>query len=448
MSQLALARLPKSWRQDRSIGLASLCSAHPLVIEAALTFAHGEAVVIEATCNQVNQEGGYTGMTPADFVRFVASIASGVGFDLARLVLGGDHLGPNPWKHLPAPEALRRAETMVGDYVAAGFTKIHLDASMTCGGDPATLDESTVAERAARLAAIAEVVAERTGRKPPVYVIGSEVPVPGGTSHALSEVEITQPESALAALEAHRRAFASAGVASAFARVVALVVQPGVEFDHRRVLDYEQAKAKRLSKVLDAQSNIVFEAHSTDYQSPAALAALVRDGFAILKVGPALTFAMREALYGLDHIARERNPSWAGTALEPEMERMMLADPKYWQNYYRGVPEEQRLLRHYSYSDRIRYYWPAEDAKAAVARLLATLDAQAIPEPLISQFLPQCYQAVRQGVMAPRPRQLILESIRHAFRPYLFATGADRSSTDKARKGPHESDRQEAARPR
>lgn len=440
MSHLALARLPKRWRQNRSMGLASVCSAHPLVIEAALTFAHDEAVVIEATCNQVNQEGGYTGMTPADFARFVASIARDVGFDLGRLVLGGDHLGPNPWKDLPAPEALRRAETMVGDYVAAPFAKVHLDTSMACGGDPATLDESTVAARAARLAAIAEAVAERIGREPPVYVIGSEVPVPGGAADALSEVEITRPESALATLEAHRRAFASAGLASAFARVVALVVQPGVEFDHRRVLDYEQTKAKGLSKALDAESSIVFEAHSTDYQSPAALAALVRDGFAILKVGPALTFAMREALYGLDHIARERNPSWAGAALEPEMERILLAETKYWRNYYRGAPEEQRLLRHYSYSDRIRYYWPAEDAKAAVARLLAKLDAQAIPEPLISQFLPHCYKAVRQGVIAPRPRPLILESIRHAFRPYLVATGVDRSPIDTAGEGPHESD--------
>ena len=357
MTRFALAGLPERWRRDPANGIASVCSAHPLVIEAALTSDHDEAVLIEATCNQVNQEGGYTSMRPAEFVRFVESIARNVGFDLGRLILGGDHLGPNPWTHLPAPEALRRAEAMVRDYVEAGFTKIHLDCSMACSDDPTTLDEAVVAERAARLAAAAEAVVEGSGREPPVYVIGSKVPVPGGSAHADDEVETTRPESALATIEAHRRAFASAGIAHAFERVM---------FDYRRVLDYEQAKAKRLSKLLNAEPTIVFEAHSTDYQSPATLAALVSDDFAILKVGPALTFAMREALYGLDHIARETDLSWGGNALEPEIERIMLAEPKYWLDYYRGAPEQQRLLRHYSYSDRIRYYWPAEDAKAAV----------------------------------------------------------------------------------
>ena len=67
MSPLALAELPSRWRQDRSTGVASVCSAHPWVIEAALTCAHNGTVAIEATCNQVNQEGGYTGMTPGRF---------------------------------------------------------------------------------------------------------------------------------------------------------------------------------------------------------------------------------------------------------------------------------------------------------------------------------------------------------------------------------------------
>jgi D-tagatose-1,6-bisphosphate aldolase subunit GatZ/KbaZ len=369
-------------------------------------------------------------MTPADFARFVESIAMDVGLDPRQIVLGGDHLGPNPWRHLPAPAALMRAEKMVTEYVAAGFTKLHLDASMPCGGDPARLDEQTVAERAARLAAAAEAAAQDAAREPPVYIIGSEVPVPGGAARALSELEISLPESVLATLEAHRRAFASGGVAGGFARVVALVVQPGVEFDHQRVVDYQPVMAQGLRKTLGDEPTIVFEAHSTDYQSPAALSALVADGFAILKVGPALTFAMREALYGLDHIALETDPLWESGALEPQMERIMLAEPKYWADYYRGGPAEQRLLRHYSYSDRIRYYWPTEDAKAAVSRLLMQFGDKPITAPLISQFLPHCYQAVRQGTIAPLPRQLILETIRQAFRPYLVATGARRSQSN------------------
>jgi D-tagatose 6-phosphate 4-epimerase len=85
---------------DGAAGVTSVCTAHPLVIEAALSHTDhsGRRVLIEATCNQVNQEGGYTGMTPTDFRAFVEAIATRVGFDPSRIILGGDHLGPNPWK--------------------------------------------------------------------------------------------------------------------------------------------------------------------------------------------------------------------------------------------------------------------------------------------------------------------------------------------------------------
>jgi D-tagatose-1,6-bisphosphate aldolase subunit GatZ/KbaZ len=405
-----LAALPARWRQNREAGLPSVCSAHPFVIEAVL---EGDGpVLIEATCNQVNQEGGYTGMTPADFRRFVETIAGRCNFPGAKLILGGDHLGPNPWKHLDAGEAMPRAERMVADYVRAGFTKIHLDTSMGCKGEPAALDDAHVAERAARLAAAAEAAANNAGGEPPRYVIGTEVPVPGGANHAIASIEVTA-------------ASAVRDTIDAFERVIAVVVQAGVEFDHERVFAYESAKAKGLTALLDGERDLVFEAHSTDYQSAAALAALVGDGFAILKVGPGLTFAMREALYGLDRIAAELGMHEAAPTVEATMEGVMLADPRHWAAYYRGGREAQRLLRHYSYSDRIRYYWSVPAAKAAVERLFALLDAgAAIPETLISQFLPACYPAVRDRVFPARPWQLVLHAIRQAFAGYRSAVSA------------------------
>ena len=50
-------------------------------------------------------------------------------------MLGGDHLGPYVWRAEPADEAMAKARDLVRDYVAAGYTKIHLDASMRLGGD-------------------------------------------------------------------------------------------------------------------------------------------------------------------------------------------------------------------------------------------------------------------------------------------------------------------------
>jgi D-tagatose 6-phosphate 4-epimerase len=205
---------------------------------------------------------------------------------------------------------------------------------------------------------------------------------------------------------------------------VAVVVQPGVEFGYDQVALYEPNKARGVTAILECESRILFEAHSTDYQPAALLKALVDDGFAILKVGPALTFALREALYGLDRIASERNPFRAERSLETTMERVMLVDPTHWQGYYHGQPHETRLLRHFSYSDRIRYYWPTPVAKAAVAELIAELDAEPIPETLISQFLPRCYEAVRERTIAPTARALVAASIRLALCPYADATEA------------------------
>jgi len=404
-------------------GIASVCSAHPLVIEAALRRGRDErtAVLIEATCNQVNQEGGYTGMTPADFRRFVEEIAAGIGFPAGHLILGGDHLGPNPWKMLPADQALARAETMIAAYVDAGFQKIHLDTSMGCAGEPAALADELTAGRAARLARVAENRAARSDHPLPVYIVGTEVPPPGGVTHILAQLAVTDAAAVERTLAVHDTAFAAAGVGEAFRRVIGIVVQPGVEFGNTNVAIYRPDRARNLSKALDRLPGLVFEAHSTDYQPAAALAALVDDGFAILKVGPGLTFAVREALYGLDAIAGELGARAPDDSLERIMERVMLENPVHWRSHYPGTSEEQRLQRHFSYSDRIRYYWPHPQAAAAVDRLIARLGEREIPETLISQHLSRLYPSVLAGRVPARPRELCLAAVDAALDPYYAA---------------------------
>jgi D-tagatose-bisphosphate aldolase class II non-catalytic subunit len=408
---------------DGRAGVTSVCTAHPIVIEAALSLAlrMDRRVLIEATCNQVNQEGGYTGMTPADFRKFVEGIAARVGLDPSRLILGGDHLGPNPWKHLAADEAMQRAKAMIEGYARAGFTKLHLDTSMGCAGEPAALADEVTAERAAALAKVAEAAAENGA--PPIYVIGTEVPVPGGAQHALDSLEVTRPEAALRTVEVHEKAFGDAGLEAAFARAIGAVVQPGVEFASTEVIPYKPEKAVRLVGALVSLPDFVFEAHSTDYQPSARLDALVRDGFAILKVGPWLTFALREALYGLDCIARALHPTSTKDGLPAAMEALMLKEPGNWRQYYQGDADELRLQRHFSFSDRIRYYWPRPEAQAAVGRLFAKLGDKVIPEPLISQYLGGLYPEVADGSLSPRPRELVVGAVLQVLRRYDQACG-------------------------
>ncbi len=417
-------------------GITSVCSAHPMVVEAAIRQAasDGTTALIEATCNQVNHQGGYTGLTPVAFRDQVHRIADQVGFPRQNIVLGGDHLGPSPWRHLPAEAALAQAEAMMAAYVAAGYKKIHIDTSMGCQGEPDHLSDSVTAERAARLAVIAEAVAADTSTAPR-YVIGTEVPVPGGAAAEIVHLEVTRPEAVAATLEAHRRAFAAAGAEAGFEAVIALVVQPGVEFDDRNVVVYRPERARELSAALGEMPGLVFEAHSTDYQPPESLARLVGDGFAILKVGPGLTFALREALYALDQIAAALDPGWCEHSLMATMEGEMLANPGYWQSHYRGEPGSQRVLRHYSYSDRIRYYWASPASQEAVQRLLDRLTVTDIPEPLISQFLPKLYPRVASGAVDPVPRTLALEAVRDVLRVYAAACRATRATGQSSASG-------------
>jgi D-tagatose-bisphosphate aldolase class II non-catalytic subunit len=394
-------------------GLYSVCSGNALVVEAAVRRAakSGKALLVEATANQVNQEGGYTGMKPADFSARLRALCSSCRADPDLVVFGGDHLGPYPWRNLPAEEAMCRAEELVRLFVRAGARKIHLDASMVLRGDAEAgraihdgqaLDPRVGAERTARLCLASEKAFSEgdparvlPGAIPPVYVIGTEVPVPGGAqarrnleSAAAGEgPKPTTPEDFRSEVELNREAFAARGLASAWDRVLAIVVQPGVEFDSRRVYVYDRGSASTLIAARGEYPGLFFEGHSTDFQPDAALAALVEDGVCVLKVGPALTFALREALFGLDEIAGELGLRH-GAGLADTVERAMRDDPASWEGYYSADSSLAFSLK-YAYSDRIRYYWERPEVSVALDRLFESLRGREIPPQLLSQYLPR-----------------------------------------------------------
>lgn len=419
----ALLDLVRRHRGGEALGIYSVCSAHPLVLRAMLRHAQedGGLALIEATSNQVNQDGGYTGLRPAGFRDLVWSMADEVGLPRSRVLLGGDHLGPNCWQAQAAEPAMQRASVLVSEYVAAGFRKVHLDCSMACSGDPRALGDEVIAERTAQLCAVSEAAWERAGGEPPVYVIGSEVPVPGGAHEELQELKVTEPEAALATIQAHRAAFARHGLGAAWERVIGLVVQPGVEFDNDHFVAYDPGKARRLSTSLASQPHLVFEAHSTDYQTQPALAALVRDHFAILKVGPALTFALREAVWALDQVERE----WLGEEHSSQVRATILAamhaDPSHWRKYYHRTGHALELQLQYSLSDRIRYYWPTAAVSQALAHLESSLDAAPPPVSLLHQYLPAAVETLRRAGGPITARSLVFQHVRQVLEDYSSA---------------------------
>jgi len=380
-------------------------------------------LLIESTCNQVNQFGGYTGMTPHDFASYLHGLAAENGFPLERLLLGGDHLGPSVWQAEPAERALQKAQDLIQACVHAGYTKIHLDASMRLGGDDLTrpLGIDTVASRTARMARAAERACadHRTGSELR-YVIGSEVPPPGGSTGEENTVSVTRVEDARLMLEATRAAFVAQGLESAWERVIALVVQPGVEFGTDYVIPYQPELASGLARFAES-TPFVYEAHSTDYQTAGSLQELVRDHFAILKVGPALTFAFREAVFALAMLESELVLPQRRSHLIERLDGAMQRQPAYWLSHYRGTEQEKALARKYSLSDRVRYYWAQPEVQAALDTLLRNLGSNPIPFSLLSQFLPRQYALIRDGRLANSVPEILVESIQAVLRDYSRA---------------------------
>ena len=408
-------------KRGEPLGIFSVCSAHSDVIRQTLTACKPFQMspLIEATCNQVNQFGGYTGMMPADFVAYVRRIAHQTDYPFENILLGGDHLGPSVWQAEPADQAMDKAAALIHDYVTAGFVKIHLDCSMRMADDPVgALDVEVSAERAARLAR----VAEKFGQGKLRYVIGTEVPVPGGATEHEEGVPVTRVADAQQTIEITRQAFYRAGLQSAWERVVAVVVQPGVEFGDDFVLPYRPEAAKELSAFIETHP-LVYEAHSTDYQTPQRLHALVRDHFAILKVGPALTFAYREAVFALAMMENELFSTHERSNLISLLDEIMIDLPDHWVKYYNGDEKENNFKRKYSLSDRIRYYWAQPRAQAGLNVMLANLCKIDLPLSLISQFMPNQFRRIQTGEISKDPKALVQDKIREVLQDYLIACG-------------------------
>lgn len=417
-------------KAGQAVGICSVCSANQLVLEAAMERAasQGSYVLVEATSNQVNQFGGYTGMTPKQFYSYAQELAKSIGLEQKKLLLGGDHLGPLIWTKRPAPEAMSLARELVQSYVRAGFTKIHIDASMRLNGDPTQgrLSQVLVAERTAELMEAAEqaLPPEENRDYLPVYVVGSEVPIPGGAVEDTG-MTVTRSQDLAEFWQALELALEQRGASALLQRVIAVVVQPGAEFSELDVDLFQAPRAQELAKAIKNYAGLIFEGHSTDYQTAETLKEMVSSGVGILKVGPELTFALREGVFALaeaEKVLADRH-GFSPSRIREIIEQRMSDCPDHWLSHYFGPPQEQRFLRLYSYSDRIRYYWSDSEVSQALDQLMINLEMHPIPMVLLSQVLPQQYERVRQGKLSSLPRSLLKDCIARRLEKYEYATG-------------------------
>lgn len=426
----------KRYKSGENVGIFSVCCSNQYVIEAAMQKLLNKNIplLVEATANQVDQFGGYTGMKPKEYVKYIYSIADKVGFPKERIILGGDHLGPLTWRTINPREAMENAKNLIREYVLAGFSKIHIDTSMPLNGDfeNEIFDDSLIANRASVLCKVAEEAYLELKEKDdeamhPVYIIGSEVPIPGGAQVEEEEEagpKVTSVKGFKNTVETFKKAFESFGVGDAWQYVIGVVVQPGVEFSSDYVWEYNREEAKDLIDELKNYPQLIFEAHSTDYQTPRALKEMVEDGFIILKVGPALTFGFREGIFALNHIENELLKYDENVELSNFIEVLdfsMIKNPKDWVHHYSGTGEKIKLERKYSLSDRARYYMPKDEVNFALEKLMNNLEGIEIPMTIISQFMHEQYKKVREGVLKPIAKELLKDRIGEYLDDYVYA---------------------------
>lgn len=416
-------------RQGIKCGIPSYCSANELVLETALRRAKAQntPVLIEATANQVNQFGGYTGMLPKDFYQMVLKMAEEIGVLEHQIILAGDHLGPLTWQNLPEKEAMENSVELVYQYARAGFTKIHLDTSMKVADDPeGLLSTETIARRGAILykatmKGYEELRAEKPDAIRPVFVIGSEVPIPGGAQEAEDTLAVTSPDAFRDTVATYRRVWREGGVEDGMKDVVAVVVQPGVEFGDDQVFLYDHDAATQLCAALGEFPEVCFEGHSTDYQSAECLKAMVQDGIAILKVGPALTYGLRESLFSLSLMEKELVPQEKQAHFIETLEKVMLDNPGNWKKHYHGDEHQLALARKYSFSDRCRYYIGQPEVVASMNKLFENLKEYPVPMNMLHQYMPVSYVKVRDGLLPLEPKELAMDGVANFMEDYEYA---------------------------
>lgn len=397
----------------RRKGVYSICSSNIYVIEAALEVAKekDDYILIEVTPHQVNQYGGYSGMTPEDFKNLVRRLVKEKDIGEERVILGGDHIGPLPWQKESSSMAMKKAKELVKAFIESGYQKIHIDCSMPLGDDPYVLGHEVIAKRSRELIEVAEETAKNFNLKP-VYIIGTDVPKAGGGE----EEGITTVEEFKKSITAFKRFFKD--MPWIWDRIVGFVIMLGIGFNYDSVFPYERERTREIIKEV-LREGLFVEAHSTDYQTKESLKNMVEDGIRILKVGPALTSAFRRAVFLLSVIEDEFIEKNKRSDIKNVLLDLMLKDDKHWKNYYKES-DNIKFDIWYNLLDRVRYYWEYKPVKEALDILIKNFSS-GIDMRFIYQYFYDSYFLIRDGKLRNDPVDLVKYEIKRVLDDYHFA---------------------------
>ena len=278
--------------------LPSFCTSNIDVIKTILYFCNVKKLpcLIESTSNQVNQHGGYTKKNPKIFVKEILNLKKKIGFNSKNFFLGGDHLGPLPWKHKKKSIAIKNSISLINEYLDQNYCKIHIDTSIRCKDDK-YIDNEKVLNRSNEILNNFRI---KKKIKKKFLVLGTEVPLAGsGDNKKLIPTNKKQISTEVLNI---KKMFKKIGLKNKF---FGLVIEPGMKYGHSTIKkpNFTNFADKRNISI---KNNFFYEAHSTDYQPNEVLKQLVKNNFKFLKVGPELTYNYSRSLFFMENIEKKK----------------------------------------------------------------------------------------------------------------------------------------------
>ena len=349
------------WLDDLRSGsahytLLAVCPTSDAVLRAALSAA-SEAqapLLLAATRNQVDVDGGYTRWTPAAFTERVCMLCGEMA-DPPPVLCCLDHGGP--WckdaerrANASWTTALEGTQATLRAALQAGYRYAHIDTTIDPhhdGPPPVSL----MVERAVTLIEWTEAHRTAQGYPPVTYEVGVEEEAPGEWENHLKRLQEFLDQLHAALRPAHYPAFVVSDVGTSFATG-----------------DFHEEKARRVVAQAQAHGALV-KSHYSDFVTP--LDGFARAGIGGANIGPGLSAVEYDALCELEALSGRlnRTPHWHDAL------RDALVESERWRKWvdakdasFSDLPAstQQMLL-----STGSRYVWAHPDVQAARSDLYA-----------------------------------------------------------------------------
>jgi len=408
-------------------GIYAVESQNSTVQEAYLrqALADGSPALFEICADMLDPHGQGGKMLPDDFIANVRRDAGKTGFPRDRLFFGVNDLSPSLWKGESIESALKKTRAFISDLVSLGFKKLGIHAAIPLKGDPADqpLPQEVIVAREAALYKAAEgAAATLPEEEKPLYVIDAHP----GQVMAEDQENVVRKEDVEIAVDMFAKTAEAAGLPEMKERLLAVRIFSGVGHDGEKVIPFDSSLLEELGGCVYRTKPVVMEVLQTDFQPQTVLDELAHNHFALMSVGPELTYTMREALFSLAMMENETMIGKPGVYLSNfiiELDRSMQSAPQHWQKYYTGNGFEQLIARKYSLYDRSRFYWEDKEVRKTKKRLFENLIEYPIPLTVMRQFMPYQYERVAAGELENKPDELVMDAVRRALRRYSRACG-------------------------